>query len=139
MLISNSYSGFDKGNLNQNYCCTQISRSVSERVFATTPSTSSRFPASLVRFASSRSRTPAVLLFNDCRACDVFFPRKHPPGFPSMSHGLIRLQPESLSLSGPPSMRSYPSGSIPAGSILFLVDAAPARRSIRLSLPPVGW
>jgi len=28
------------------------------RVFATTPSTSSRFPASLVRFASSRSRTP---------------------------------------------------------------------------------
>jgi hypothetical protein len=36
-------------------------------VFATTPSTSSRFPASLVRCASSRSRTPAVLLFNDCR------------------------------------------------------------------------
>ena len=35
------------------------------RVFATTPSTSSRFPASLVRFASSRSPTPAVLLFND--------------------------------------------------------------------------
>ena len=34
-------------------------------VFATTPSTPSRFPASLVRFASSRSRTPAVLFFND--------------------------------------------------------------------------
>ena len=34
-------------------------------VFATTPSTSSRFPASLVRLASSRSRTPAVLLFSD--------------------------------------------------------------------------
>src|SRR5438552_12677407 len=31
------------------------------RVFATTPWISSRFPASLVRFASSRSRTPAVL------------------------------------------------------------------------------
>ena len=30
-------------------------------MFATTPSTLSRFPASLVRFASSRSRTPAVL------------------------------------------------------------------------------
>ena len=30
-------------------------------VFATTPSTSSRLPASLVRFVSSRSRTPAVL------------------------------------------------------------------------------
>jgi len=27
--------------------------------------TSSRFPASLVRFASSRSRTPAVLFCND--------------------------------------------------------------------------
>ena len=30
-------------------------------VFAITPSTSSRFPATLVRFTSSRSRTPAVL------------------------------------------------------------------------------
>jgi len=40
-------------------------------VFATTPSTSSRLPASLVRFASSRSRTPAVLLFNDCRGLSL--------------------------------------------------------------------
>ena len=36
-------------------------------VFATAPSTSSRFPASLVRFTSLRSRTPAVLFFNDSR------------------------------------------------------------------------
>src|SRR5947208_15617363 len=41
------------------------------RVFATTPSTSSRFPASLVRFACSRSPTPAVLLFNDCRGLSL--------------------------------------------------------------------
>jgi hypothetical protein len=33
-------------------------------VLATAPSISSRCPASLVRFASSRSRTPAVLLFS---------------------------------------------------------------------------
>src|SRR5207249_831154 len=33
-------------------------------VFATTPWISSRSPASLVRFASSPSRTPAVMLFN---------------------------------------------------------------------------
>ena len=50
MLISNPYSGFNKGNLNQNCGCTQISRSVFEKVFATTPSTSSRLPATLVRF-----------------------------------------------------------------------------------------
>jgi len=36
-------------------------------VFATTPSTSSRFPAPLVRCASLRSRTPAVMLFNASR------------------------------------------------------------------------
>jgi hypothetical protein len=41
-------------------------------VFATTPSTSSRFPASLVRFASSRSHTPAVLFFNDSRGSPLF-------------------------------------------------------------------
>jgi hypothetical protein len=40
-------------------------------VFAITPSTSSRFPASLVRFASSRSRTPAVLFFNDSRGLSL--------------------------------------------------------------------
>jgi hypothetical protein len=40
-------------------------------MFATTPSTSSRFPASLVRFASSRSRTPAVSLFNDSRGLSL--------------------------------------------------------------------
>jgi hypothetical protein len=36
-------------------------------VFATAPWISSRHPASLVRFASSRSRTPAVMLFNASR------------------------------------------------------------------------
>jgi hypothetical protein len=36
-------------------------------VFATTPSTWSRFPASLVRFPSSRSHTPALLFCNDSR------------------------------------------------------------------------
>jgi hypothetical protein len=40
-------------------------------VFATTPSTSSRFPASLVRFVSSRSHTPAVLFFNDTRGLSL--------------------------------------------------------------------
>ena len=40
-------------------------------VFGTTPSTSSRFPASLVRFSSSRSRTPAVLFFNDSRGLSL--------------------------------------------------------------------
>jgi hypothetical protein len=40
-------------------------------VFAMTPSTSSRFPASLVRFMSSRSRTPAVLFFNDSRGLSL--------------------------------------------------------------------
>ena len=40
-------------------------------VFATTPSTSSRFPTSLVRFAFSRSRTPAVLLFSDSRGLSL--------------------------------------------------------------------
>jgi hypothetical protein len=69
-------------------------------VLATRPSTSSRFPATLVRFSSSRSRTPAVLFSTIAVAYDVFLPRKHPSGFPSMSHGLIRLQPESLTLSG---------------------------------------
>jgi hypothetical protein len=41
------------------------------RVLATTLSTSSRFPASLVRFASLRSRTPAVLFFNDSRGLSL--------------------------------------------------------------------
>ena len=41
------------------------------RVFATTPSISSRCPASLVRFASSRSRTPAVKLFNASRGLSL--------------------------------------------------------------------
>jgi hypothetical protein len=36
-------------------------------VFATTPWISSRCPATLVRFASSRSHTPAVMLFNASR------------------------------------------------------------------------
>ena len=40
-------------------------------VFATTPSTSSRFPTSLVRFGYSPSRTPAVLFFNDCRGLSL--------------------------------------------------------------------
>jgi hypothetical protein len=42
-------------------------------VFAMTPSTSSRFPASLVRITSSRSHTPAVLFFNNSR--DLSFSR----------------------------------------------------------------
>src|ERR1700736_3508475 len=41
------------------------------RVFATTPWISSRCPASLVRFASSRSRTPAVMLFNATRGLSL--------------------------------------------------------------------
>ena len=40
-------------------------------MIAATPSTSSRLPASLVRFASLCSRTPAVLLFNDCRGLSL--------------------------------------------------------------------
>lgn len=40
-------------------------------VFATTPWISSRCPASLVRLASSRSRTPAVLLFNASRGLSL--------------------------------------------------------------------
>jgi hypothetical protein len=41
-------------------------------VFATTPSTSSRVPASLARFASSRSRTPAVLFSTMRRGLSLF-------------------------------------------------------------------
>ena len=41
-------------------------------VFATTPSTSSRVPASLVRFASSRSCTPAVLFSTMRRGLFLF-------------------------------------------------------------------
>jgi len=51
---------------------------------------------------SPGSRTPVVMYSTLVVAYDVFFPRKHPSGFPSMSHRLIRLQPESLSLSGLP-------------------------------------
>ena len=40
-------------------------------VLATTPWISSRCPASLVRFASSRSRTPAVMLFNASRGLSL--------------------------------------------------------------------
>jgi hypothetical protein len=40
-------------------------------VFATTPWISSRCPASLVRFASARSRTPAVMLFNATRGLSL--------------------------------------------------------------------
>jgi hypothetical protein len=40
-------------------------------VFATTPWVSSRRPASLVRFAFSRSRTPAVMLFNASRGLSL--------------------------------------------------------------------
>ena len=40
-------------------------------VFATTPWISSRCPATLVRFASSRSRTPAVMLFNANRGLSL--------------------------------------------------------------------
>jgi hypothetical protein len=40
-------------------------------VFATTPWISSRCPASLVRFASWRSRTPAVMLFNATRGLSL--------------------------------------------------------------------
>ena len=40
-------------------------------VFATTPWISSRCPASLVRFASSRSRTPAVMSFNATRGLSL--------------------------------------------------------------------
>src|SRR6266481_1700885 len=41
-------------------------------VLATTPWISSRCPATLVRFASSRSRTPAVMLFNASRGLSLF-------------------------------------------------------------------
>src|SRR6266581_8534762 len=40
-------------------------------MFATTPWISSRCPATLVRFASSRSHTPAVLLFNASRGLSL--------------------------------------------------------------------
>ncbi len=40
-------------------------------MFATTPSTLSRFPASRVRFVSTRSRTPAVLFFNNSRGLSL--------------------------------------------------------------------
>jgi hypothetical protein len=40
-------------------------------VFATTPWIPSRCTASLVRFASSRSRTPAVMLFNASRGLSL--------------------------------------------------------------------
>ena len=40
-------------------------------VIATTPSISSRCPASLVRFALSRSRAPAVMLFNASRGLSL--------------------------------------------------------------------
>ena len=40
-------------------------------VFATTPWISSRCPATLVRFASARSRTPAVMLFNASRGLSL--------------------------------------------------------------------
>src|SRR5438094_5929568 len=66
-------------------------------VFATTPWISSRCPASLVRFSSARSRLPPYCCSTLAVAYDVFFPRKPPSGFRSMSHRF------------------------PAGSILFLV------------------
>ena len=40
-------------------------------VFATAPWISSRCPATLVRFASARSHTPAVMLFNACRGLSL--------------------------------------------------------------------
>jgi hypothetical protein len=40
-------------------------------MLATAPWISSRCPATLVRFASSRSRTPAVMLFNACRGLSL--------------------------------------------------------------------
>ena len=40
-------------------------------MFATTPWISSRCPATLVRFASSRSRTPVVKLFNASRGLSL--------------------------------------------------------------------
>jgi hypothetical protein len=40
-------------------------------VFTTTPWISSRCPATLVRFASSRSHTPAVMLFNASRGLSL--------------------------------------------------------------------
>ena len=53
-------------------------------------------------------------------AYDVFFPRKHPSGFPSMSQRLIRLQPESLTLSGLPiHVARIPATPFHPGSILF--------------------
>jgi hypothetical protein len=42
------------------------------RVFAAMPWISSRCPANLVRFASSRSRTPAVVLSNASRGLSLF-------------------------------------------------------------------
>src|SRR6266404_5036 len=44
---------------------------IKSSMFATTPWISSRCPASLVRFASSRSRTPAVKLFNASRGLSL--------------------------------------------------------------------
>ena len=52
----------DDGSSNQSMKPTAPPRNAF-KVFATTPWISSRCPATLVRFASSRSRTPAVMLF----------------------------------------------------------------------------
>jgi hypothetical protein len=122
-------------------------------VFATAPSTPSRLPATLVRlklvrcphslaptlvvlpsmslgpaapFASSRSRTPAVLFSTIAVAYDVFLPRKHPSGFPSMSHCLIRFQPEKPHpLGSAHPCRSHPSGSIETRSLPTLARCFP--------------
>ena len=67
-------------------------------------------------------------------------PLIRPLAFPSMSHGLIRLKPESLTLSGLPIyVARRPSGSIPAGSILWLVrlqTSASKRMPTNRSMPP---
>jgi hypothetical protein len=114
-------------------------------VIATTPSTSSRFPASLVRLKLVRcphslaptlavlpsmsrrpplhslgSRTPAELLFNASRELCCFLPEKPPFGLPvyvARVDSASARKPHPFASAHP--CRSYPSLSVPEGSILF--------------------
>jgi|SRR5947207_10886193 len=56
-------------------------------------------------------------------AYDVFFPRNHPSAFPSMSHHLIRLQSESLTLSDLPiHVARIPAAPFPRAPFFFSLD-----------------
>ena len=67
---ANGSSGYDRLSYNQSMEATVPDR-VNASNLATTPWISSKCPATLVQFASSRSRTLAVMLFNASRGLSL--------------------------------------------------------------------